>query len=171
MALTSKNFCMSAWATFWLIVRNCARFSMVSGIGFILMFVGKMTICTLSGWISYLIIMNAPVFKDKIYSPIFPVIIVVFIAYLISSVFLSIFSFSATAILHCFILDSELAKKGGRNATPESLTPFIEKNDQLNAKYAMQLKAQGGADNVKTEQMQVHPSNVNLTEKKANQMS
>ncbi len=58
---------------------------------------------------------------------------VVFIAYLISSVFISLFSFSATTILHCFIVDSELSTQAGRsNAhTPQSLQPFLEKNEQM----------------------------------------
>ncbi len=64
MALTSSNFCMSAWNTFWLIVRNAGRFSVISGIGFLLMFIGKATITILSGWIAYLIIMNSAALKD-----------------------------------------------------------------------------------------------------------
>lgn len=116
IAITSKNFCSSCWLTFWLIVRNCARFSMVTSIGFLLMFIGKALIMILSGWLGYIIIMNSKL-KDEVYSPIFPVVIVVVIAYLLASIFLSIFSFSATTILHCFILDEEV--KGGR--TPQSL--------------------------------------------------
>ena len=136
IALTSKNFCMSAWLTFWLIVRNAGRFSMVSGIGFILMFVGKAMITVLCGWIGYLILVNAKSLKDQIYSPVFPVVIVVLIAYLISSIFLSLFSFSATTILHCFILDSEISSKSGKASahTPESLREFIEVNDKINAR-------------------------------------
>jgi choline transporter-like protein 2/4/5 len=84
---------------------------MVSTIGTMLMFIGKGVIMVVSGWIGYLIIMNAEPLKDKIYSPIFPVIIIVFIAYLLASVFLSVFSFSATTILHCFIIDQELSAK------------------------------------------------------------
>ena len=80
VALTGHNFCRSCWLTFWLIVRNCARFTMVTSIGWILMFVGKALIIVMSGWIAYLIIMNTTL-KDKINSPIFPVIIVVIIAY------------------------------------------------------------------------------------------
>jgi solute carrier family 44 (choline transporter-like protein), member 2/4/5 len=116
VALTSESFCPAAWMTFWLIIRNAGRFSMVSTVGSMLMFIGKATIIVLSGWIGYLIIMNAEPLKSKVYSPIFPVIIIVFIAYLLASIFLSVFSFSATAILHCFIIDEELSAKGGRGA-------------------------------------------------------
>jgi hypothetical protein len=59
IAITGNNFCKACWLTFWLIVRNVARFSMVTSIGFILMFVGKALIIILSGWISYIIMMNS----------------------------------------------------------------------------------------------------------------
>lgn len=80
-----------------------------------------------SGWIAYLIMMNSDL-KDKIYSPVFPVIVVVIIAYIMSSIFLSVFSFSATAILHCFLVDEEV--QGNRQ--PKSLQSFIDRNDEYN---------------------------------------
>ena len=133
-ALTGNHFCGSAWATFWLIVRNAARFSMTSIVGSLLMFVGKGTIILLSAWIGYLIIVNS--LKEKVASAIFPVVVIVVIAYLMASIFLSIFSFSAETILHCFLVDSELClKKGVSNVhTPESLKSFIELNDAEVAK-------------------------------------
>jgi len=111
---------------------------MVTTIGAMLMFIGKGVIIVVSGWIGYLIIMNAAPLKDKVFSPIFPVVIIVFIAYLLASIFLSVFSFSSTAILHCFIIDSELSGKNGKASmhTPESLKNFIEINDTEAAKRA-----------------------------------
>jgi len=80
------------------------------------MFIGKGTIMVLSGWIGYLIIVNSSVLKDKVAAPIFPVVIIVVIAYMVGGIFLSIFSFSAETILHCFLVDSEIsAKKGVSN--------------------------------------------------------
>jgi hypothetical protein len=55
--------------------------------------------------------------KDKVYSPVFPVCVVVAIAYLLSAIFLSVFSFAANTILHCFVVDTEI--QGGR--APQSL--------------------------------------------------
>jgi membrane associated rhomboid family serine protease len=60
-----------------------------------------------SGFIAYLILMNSSI-KEEIYSPILPVIIVVILSYIVGSIFLSVFSFSATAILHAFLLNEEL---------------------------------------------------------------
>ena len=51
--------------------------------------------------------------------------------YLVGSLFLSIFSFSCTAILHCFLLDEE--NGGNDKNTPESLRSFLDANDKHNA--------------------------------------
>lgn len=125
IALTNKSFCPAAWATFCLIVRNCARFTIISGIGAILMFIGKAIILILSAWIAYLIIMNSKL-KDEVTSPIFPIIVVVIIAYIMASIFLSVYTFSSTAILHAFLLDEEV--KGNR--APQSLRDFCERYDK-----------------------------------------
>ena len=134
--LTGNHFCGAAWAAFWLTVRNAGRFSIVSMVGGLLMFVGKGTIMILSGWIGYLIIVNSSELKDKVASPVFPVVIVVVISYLIASIFLSLFSFSADTILHCYIVSDELATKNKRPNTnvPRSLIPFIEMNEKAQAK-------------------------------------
>lgn len=137
IAITNKNFCSACWLTFWLIVRNAGRFSIVTSIGWILMFLGKAVICCLSGWLGYIIIENSTL-KDEVYSPAFPIVIVVAVAYLLASIFLSIFSFSATTILHCFIVDEEV--KGNR--APQSLRSFIDRNEAHNAK-----RNKGGAKN------------------------
>lgn len=102
-------------------MRNAARFSIIAGIGAILIFVGKALIIVASGWIAYLIMMNSAL-KDQIYSPVFPVIVVCIIAYILASIFLSVFSFSATAILHAFLVDEEV----GGNRQPKSLQDFID---------------------------------------------
>ncbi|CDW74451.1 UNKNOWN [Stylonychia lemnae] len=79
MALTSKNFCTSARLAFSLVVRNAGRFSMTNSIGGILIFLGRLLIAALSAWIAYIIIMNSDL-KDEVYSPVFPIIVVVIIA-------------------------------------------------------------------------------------------
>jgi len=45
----------------------------------------------------------------------------------VASVFLSVFSFASTTILHCFILDEDTG--GNSGLTPEALIPFLEKYD------------------------------------------
>ena len=110
-------------------MRNAARFSIVSGIGFILMFIGKAIIMGLSGFIAYIIIMQS-FLSDEVSSPIFPVIACIIISYIVGSIFLSVYSFSSTAILHCYILDEEI----GSNKRPKSIEEFDNKNKEVNAK-------------------------------------
>ena len=90
------------------------------------MFVGKALIMIASGFIAYVILVNAPI-KEQIYSPILPVVVVVILSYIVASIFLSVFSFAATAILHAFLLNEEL---GGDIHPPESLMSFIATNDK-----------------------------------------
>jgi hypothetical protein len=66
--------------------------------------------------------------KDKLYSPVFPIIVTVIISYILSSIFLSVYSFAANAILHAFLADEEIG--GGRQ--PDSLKKFIDVNDKYN---------------------------------------
>ncbi len=100
------------------------------------MFLGKAVIIGLSAFIAYIIIMNSEL-KDKVNSPIFPVIVVIVIAYLIGSIFLSVYSFASTAILHCFILSEDL----GLPEHPKCLDTFITVNDKYNVK---KNKGKGG---------------------------
>jgi hypothetical protein len=58
-------------------------------------------------------------------------VVIGFIAYIVADLFLSIFEFSSLAILHCFIVDEDF---GGSSRTPDSLQPFLEKNDERVAK-------------------------------------
>lgn len=112
-----------------------------------------------SGWIAYLIMMNSDL-KDKIYSPVFPIVIVVVIAYILASIFLSVFSFSATAILHCFLVDEEV----NGNRQPKSLQPFIDRNEEYNAQK--NRKAGGAPSNTDKK-----PESANGVEKPANNVA
>lgn len=93
-----------------------------------MMMLGKGTIMGLSGYITVLIIKAK---YEDVQQPFLPAFFVVIVAYVIGSFFLSIFSFSCTAILHCFIMADDA---GGNVPSPESLEPFLKHNDELNAK-------------------------------------
>jgi nitrogen fixation-related uncharacterized protein len=120
IALNNKNFCSAAWTSFFLIVRNAGRFGSAAIIGWIMMMLGKGTIMGLSGYLTFLLIAYG---FPSVQQPFVPAILVSCFAYLVGSLFLSIFSFSCTAILHCFLLDEET---GGAQTTPDSLKSFLD---------------------------------------------
>jgi len=102
VALHNDNFCTAAKNSFWLIANNGRRFTAVGITGSILMFLGKALITTACTFIC-LAIVDA-MYKD-IEQPFIPALVVALFAYMIASVFLAVFDFSALTILHCFCLD------------------------------------------------------------------
>lgn len=87
------------------------------------MMLGKGTIMGASTYLTYLVIKEA---APEVEQPLLPAAIILLISYMVGSMFLSIFSFACTAILHCFILDEDT---GGSEMTPESLQGFLDMND------------------------------------------
>jgi choline transporter-like protein 2/4/5 len=115
IALQSKNFCSAAWGAFFLIFRNAGRFGASGIIGMIMEVLGKGVIMGLSTYLTFLIVQTG---YPEVQQPFIPAILVAIVAYFVGSLFLSIFSFASTAILHCFILDEDT---GGAKFTPDSL--------------------------------------------------
>jgi len=80
-----------------------------------MMILGKGTITGVSMYLTFLFVgMAAP----DVQQPLVPAALVGIVAYVVGSLFLSIFSFSSTAILHCFIMNEDV---GGSDITPDSL--------------------------------------------------
>lgn len=96
-----------------------------------------------SAWLTFLLVDK---FKPEVRQPFIPAILICLVAYLVASLFLSVFSFACTAILHCFILDEDT---GGEDdsITPDSLEPFLKKVSPERAeKLAANKAAKGKGD-------------------------
>lgn len=130
IALTGKNFCVSAKNAFFLILRNPLRFGVVNGIGVIFILFGKIFVAAITALISFIVITKWDKYSEKIYSPFFPTLVIFIFAYGIGAIFMTIYGLAADAILACFVVDEELSKD--KNAVsrhcPESLRSFIAKN-------------------------------------------
>jgi choline transporter-like protein 2/4/5 len=123
VALHSKAFCTSAWESFYLTIRHAGRFSAASISSMILSFLGKGVIVGLSVWLTILAVAE---WSPQTKSPVLPAVVVGIFAFMVSSLFLSLFTFSALTIMHCFIVDEDF---GGSDRTPDSLKEFLEKAD------------------------------------------
>jgi len=121
IALHNSSFCTAAKESFYLNIRHASRFSAVSMVGSIMSLLGKGTVVAVCTFLTIALI-DAQ-FSDTVKQPYLPAVIVAAFAYLVASVFLSIFRDSALTILHCFCLDEE---QGGSRATPTSLQPFLD---------------------------------------------
>ena len=92
-----------------------------------MMLLGKGTIVGISTYITLLIVeYNDGYNYQWVQQPFIPAICVGMIAYVVSSLFLSIYSFSSTTILYCFIIAEEI---GSNIPPPMSLQPFLDSSD------------------------------------------
>jgi len=120
VALHNRAFCTAAKESFFLMARNAARFNAVQWTGAILLFIGKLLICTSCAFLTVVLVKAQYPLNEQ---PLIPAIIVGIFAYMIASVFLAVFDFSALTILHCFSLDEE---QGGSRNTPDGLRKFLD---------------------------------------------
>jgi hypothetical protein len=126
VALMNCSFCGGAMKSFWLIIRHASKFGAASMIGWIMMILGKGVIVGSSTYLTFLVI-------DKMYTdvevsqPIVPAAFIFMWSYMVASLFLSVFTFGATAILHCYIFDSDTIG-GNAEVTPDYLLDFIDKD-------------------------------------------
>jgi hypothetical protein len=126
-AMKGTSFCTSALASFYLMVRNPATWAALSTISYIMFFLGKGCIMALSAWLTYILTQYV---LPNIGQPLVPAIVIALWAYLVSSLFLGIFDFSAMAILQCFCVNYEI---GGTTFTPAALVDFIDEIEENEA--------------------------------------
>lgn len=74
IALTGKNFCSAAKDAFETIWANTMRYSLVTGMGSIFTFIGKLFISFCTVLFAYEIFINDP-YKTSLSSPVFPSIV------------------------------------------------------------------------------------------------
>jgi choline transporter-like protein 2/4/5 len=127
MALTSSNFCWSAWKAFVMILSNAGRFAVATILGWIFIFIGKIAIISGTVIVGYLIITNVDDIEKNISSPVFPCIVFGVIAYLVATIFLTIFGFAMDCILQSFLVDETLAGQDNYGAhRPKTMDAFAK---------------------------------------------
>jgi solute carrier family 44 (choline transporter-like protein), member 2/4/5 len=122
IAIRGKSFCYAAKDGFEMVFSNVLRYSIVSGVGSILMFIGKMLIAISTTGCFYLLIMYYPAAKINVLQPIYLLIIVFIMAYAVAMLFMTVYTLAMDTLLACFIVDETNSKgKGGKpqHAPPE----------------------------------------------------
>lgn len=122
IALTNHPFCHSAWNGFALIIKNLHRFGAARSIGSIYTFFGSFMIMSANSALGYFFMTLTNVIEVKSVVP--AVFVIAILSVMIAYTFLSIFSFSADAILQSYLLDEELRFQGRER--PEYMQEFAE---------------------------------------------
>lgn len=105
IALRGKNFCMASIDGVTAILSNPARYSIVSGVGAIMMFITELLITAGATLLFYILITFKESIRNNIMEPIFMLIVVALGSAIIAKVFMSVYSVSMDTILACFISD------------------------------------------------------------------
>ena len=98
MAISSESFCSSALNAFILILKNSAKFAFVEGFAEAFMFIAKFCISVFST-VTSLVIMKYALADNPVSSPIVPGLVILFIAFIVAGIFVSIFDAASNTIL------------------------------------------------------------------------
>jgi hypothetical protein len=108
-------------------LRHAGRFTVGSFIGFIMSMIGKGIITASMFVLTYFTVSKM---SPTVQQPWMPAILIAILAWMVASLFLSIYEFGTLAILHCFILNEDL---GGSANTPQCLVQFLDETKQTKA--------------------------------------
>lgn len=105
-AIHGKNFCSSAKDAFNLTMRNCLRVITLDKVTDFLFFMSKLLITGGAGVATYFFLLNNPLIVQLHYKAV-PTTIVSILAFLITTVFFSVYSMAVDTLFLCFLEDIE----------------------------------------------------------------
>lgn len=91
IALTGHDFCTASKEAYHLIHRNAQKYSMVSGFGQVINFIGKVFISCFTTFICYVIIISSSYYSENLFSPLFPTIGCLIVSYIVGNLFMSLY--------------------------------------------------------------------------------
>lgn len=118
-ALKGTSFCGSGKSVFKLILNNAGVLGMINSIGELLIFLGRVIVAALCGWIAYAFLDNVKEFQingaKQINSTWLVILVTVFFAYIIAGAFMNVFDLSVDTVCVCYLTDMEenMIRHGG----------------------------------------------------------
>ena len=111
-AMYGGGFCRSTKKAFKLILKNAARVATLKMISTFLMILGKVVIAATCGFLGFLWIDNDPQYQpppdgdgEALSSVLLPVIVCTFVAFMVGSAFIGVYSMAIDTIMLCFLED------------------------------------------------------------------
>jgi len=125
IALLGKNFCSSAKAAFYLIIRNFVRFGTVALLGGVIHFIGFMFISIATIAMGYFILLA--LHPDV--APVVPMILYMGVGYIAAKLYMNVFQLSVDTALQCFIIVEEMGDETDLDFVPGPLKSLVN-NDK-----------------------------------------
>lgn len=88
---------------------------MTNGIGNLIAFLGKFLIAIGNTLLGYLMVNGIPSISEQLNNPVPPCVVVFMISYLMSSVFMRVYSMTSLTLLQCLYADVDICNQLGIN--------------------------------------------------------
>jgi hypothetical protein len=122
VALVGTNFCQSAKAAFFLIMRNMLRFGVVTLLGGIIHAIGFAFIMVCTAAIGYVVLMVVHPYV----SPVVPMLVYIGIGYLVAKLYMNVFALAVDTSLQCFIIVEEMGDAADLDFVPKPLRRLVK---------------------------------------------
>jgi choline transporter-like protein 2/4/5 len=143
-SIWGDNFIVSACSSFALLWRNLFRVAAINIVTDVLIFIGKLSIASITMGIAGYILTKMPQYADRVTSPVFPCLFVFIEAYVIASVFMLIFDTSIDTVFLCFLVDCEQNNPKGNTPqkmlASDSLTSIVSNHSKESAEKAERIE-------------------------------
>ena len=96
---------------FCMILKHSGSFMFTLGIGTVFNFLGKLSVCVGNVVVGYCILKFWPEIYNEINSPIGPLAIVFLFTFVVTTLFMGMYTTTATALLHCLFADVDMCKQ------------------------------------------------------------
>eukprot|EP01083_Nonionella_stella_P023795 65801_1 len=143
-AVYGDAFCAAAGNAFKLVWRNLARVAAIDMVGDILIFLGKIIIAVVTTGLVGLWVVQFGSIGADLSSPIFPLVVVFILSYIIASIFMVVFETSIDTIFLCFLIDEECFKGTQQMFASESLLSVVDKYHAQSADKAKEIQRKRG---------------------------
>jgi hypothetical protein len=129
IALHGSNFCIAAKNAFFLIMRNAVRFGVIAVVGKGIRVIGIFFITAGTGVLGYFVFTS--MYADM--TPTVPVIIYVFVGYVVGKLFVNVYGLAVDTVLQCFLACEEMGKVdvGESGFLPSPLRGWLQEKPEL----------------------------------------
>ena len=107
MAINGQGYCMSTFRAYDIISENALKVTITGGISILFTLMGIIAITVAVAIAAYFTVLELPYFKERIESPLILTFVSGVIAFLISTIYLSMIDVSSGSVLQCYLIDHE----------------------------------------------------------------
>ncbi len=126
-AIWGDSFGTAACSSFKLLWGNLARTGAFSIVSQFLMFLGKVLIAVATTGFGGIVIHTH--YKDRVSSPVLPMVLIFIVAWMVGSLFMSVFEVAMDTVFLCFLIDEKLHAGSGTMCASKGLRTLVDSDE------------------------------------------